>query len=63
MFQDLHTKYSSWLLEHLAYDAKEDLLMALDAGIIGRAVERHDELVIKKAKEVKTLHTKEFFQK
>lgn len=62
MFQDLHTKYSSWVLSPLVYDTKENLLKALEAGIIGRAVERHDDLVIKKTEEMKTVHVKEFFQ-
>jgi hypothetical protein len=59
MFADLQRKFS-WVLETRTYGTVEDLIEKIDASIIKPALEKHKELVDKKARCVETKDVKEF---
>lgn len=54
MLQDLQKSYH-WVLPTLGYDSKEKLLDNIKVLIIDRALKKHNELRVQKAKEPKTL--------
>jgi uncharacterized protein YjbI with pentapeptide repeats len=53
MFQDIQNKYD-WVLETLEYDSTENLLEGLDKAIICPALQKSEELMSRKARELKT---------
>jgi uncharacterized protein YjbI with pentapeptide repeats len=54
MFKDLYGKYD-WVLKPLEYDTAENLIEKLEKGIINRALEKHKELMLRKAMELQTV--------
>lgn len=62
MFVDLQRKYA-WVLPILAYDTTENLLATLDDAIIKPALEKHKELVVKKAGDVQMLNVRDYLPK
>lgn len=58
MFKDLYGKFD-WVLKPLEYDNAENLVANLQQGVIDRALEKHSELVLKKAEELSTLKLKD----
>jgi uncharacterized protein YjbI with pentapeptide repeats len=62
MFVDLQRKYN-WVLPVLEYDTKEHLLKTIDDAIITPALEKHIELLAKKAETVKVRNVQEFLPK
>jgi uncharacterized protein YjbI with pentapeptide repeats len=59
MFVDLQNKYD-WVLPTLTYDSKETLIKALKPAIIDRAIKKHNELILIKAKKPTILDAKDF---
>ena len=54
MFKDLYGKFD-WVLKPLEYDTVENLIEKLEKGVINRALEKHKELVLRKATELQTI--------
>ena len=54
MFKDLHAKFD-WVLKPLEYDSAEKLLEKFEKGIVNRALEKHKELMLRKAAELQTV--------
>lgn len=54
MFKDLYGKYD-WVLQPLEYDTTDNLIEKLEKGIINRSLEKHKELVVRKATEMPTV--------
>ena len=60
MFKDLPKKYN-WVLEPVrAYDTKEALIDMLETAIIKPAIQKHKELIRKKAEELEVKDVREF---
>lgn len=53
MFSDINAKYD-WVLDTLLYDSTESLVEGLDKAIIRPALEKGEELMLRKARELKT---------
>lgn len=53
MFRDLQNKYD-WVLNTLVYDSTENLLKGLNKAVIYPALQKSEELMLKKASELKT---------
>jgi Pentapeptide repeats (8 copies) len=59
MMRDLQEKYN-WVLDTLSYGSIEALIKALKSAIIDPAIEKHNELRLIKAKELKIRSAKDF---
>ncbi len=62
MMVNLQKKYN-WVLDTLSYDSIEALIKALKSAIIDPAIEKHNELRLIKAKELKIRSAKDFLDK
>lgn len=62
MFQDLGQKYSEWVLDVLKYDSSEGLLKALDEAVVRPALEKADELLLKKATTLRARHVRDYIR-
>ena len=60
MFQDLNNKYDKWVLKVLEYDSAENLIKVLGKAVVEPALEKSQELILKKAEEIQTRHVKDF---
>lgn len=59
MFVDLQNKYD-WVLDVLKYDSVESLIKVMDKAVIKPAIEKAEELEIKKARAISEKHVKDF---
>jgi uncharacterized protein YjbI with pentapeptide repeats len=59
MFQDLKQKYD-WVLDTLVYDTRENLIAAFDTAILAPALQKHRELLIRKAECIQSRHVTQY---
>ncbi len=62
MFQDLQQKYGEWVLKVLSYDTVENLLNVMDEAVIKPALEKADQLLLKKTEEIMGRHVKDYLK-
>ena len=60
MFQGLQHKYGEWVLDVLEYDSAANLLQVLDKAVVRPALEKSDQLILKKAEAIRTRHIKDY---
>jgi len=60
MFRDLKQKYGEWVLDVLEYDSAANLLQALEKAVVRPALEKADQLLLKKAEEIRKRHVKDY---
>ncbi len=60
MFRDLKQKYGEWVLDVLEYDSVDNLLSALKKAVIEPALEKADQLLLKKAEEIHKRHVSDY---
>jgi hypothetical protein len=60
MFQDLKQKYGEWVLDVLKYDCSDNLVKALDSAVVEPALERSQQLIVKKAEAISTRHIRDY---
>ncbi len=60
MFRDLKQKYGEWVLDILEYDSVDNLLKVLDDAVVKPALEKADQLLIKKAEVIRKRHVKDY---
>jgi hypothetical protein len=61
MFIDLQRKFD-WVLDVLTYDSVDHLLAGLDAAVITPALQKHGELVQRRARVVGTRHIAQYLR-
>lgn len=59
MFSDLKTKFD-WVLDLLEYDTVKNLIQGFEKAIIKPALQKYDELLIKKTQQLKVRHIEEY---
>jgi len=59
MFKDLANKHE-WILDTLVYDSIDNLMIKFENAVIKPALKKHDELMVKKAQELKTRKIKDY---
>jgi len=60
MFRDLRQKYGQWVLDVLKYDSIESLLTVFSKAVVGPALERADQLTLKRAEIMRVRHVKDY---
>jgi uncharacterized protein YjbI with pentapeptide repeats len=60
MFADIRSKYNDWVLDVLEYDSVESLISNIEAAIIRPALERSDDLLLRKAAQYRSRHVKDY---
>ncbi|HSL02986.1 MAG TPA: hypothetical protein VK901_05550, partial [Nitrospiraceae bacterium] len=60
MFADLKQKYGEWVLDLLKYDSPDTLLKVFDKAVVKPALEKAEELSLKKAEKMRIRHAKDF---
>jgi hypothetical protein len=60
MFKDLKNKHPNWVLDLLEYDSPSTLVRKLGNAVIRPALKKHDELLMKKAEELRIRHVKDY---
>jgi hypothetical protein len=60
MFRDLKQKYGEWVLDVLEYDSATNLIQHLDNAVVQPALEKADQLILKKAEAIRTRHIKDY---
>lgn len=61
MFCDLNQKYGEWVLDVLQYDSVSNLLKVLDKAVIRPALEKADQLLLKKTEAIQKRHVKDYY--
>jgi hypothetical protein len=59
MFADLQGKYD-WVLDVLKYDTVENLIRALEPAVVRPALEKADQLLLRKAEAIRERHVREY---
>jgi len=59
MFKDLRGKFD-WVLDLLAYDSASHLIRGLEKAVIQPALKKHNELLSKKAEELRVRHIRDY---
>jgi hypothetical protein len=59
MFKDLRGKFD-WVLDPLAYDSASHLISGLEKAVIQPALKKHNELLAKKAEELRIRHIRDY---
>jgi hypothetical protein len=59
MFRDLQGKFD-WILDTLAYHSEIDLIKGLEKAVLAPALKKHDELVMRKAEELRIRHVNDY---
>lgn len=59
MFKDLANRHE-WVLDMLVYDSLDNLVIKMENAVIKPALKKHDELMVKKAKNSKTRHINDY---
>jgi len=62
MFQDLQQKYNEWVLQVLKYDTAGNLIDVLEKAVIKPALEKANQLLLKKKKAVRDRHVKDYLK-
>ena len=62
MMVDLQKKYN-WVLDTLSYESKDELIKALKPAIIDPAIQKHNELRLIRARELKIRSTEDFIDR
>ena len=60
MFRDLKQKYGEWVLDVLKYDSGAALIEVLEKAVVVPALEKADQLLLKKAEEITARHVKDY---
>jgi hypothetical protein len=60
MFQGLQHKYGEWVLDVLEYDSAANLLEVLDEAVVRPALDKSDQLILKKAEAIRTRHIRDY---
>jgi hypothetical protein len=60
MFRDLKQKYGAWVLDLLTYDSTENLVQVLDKAVVRPALEKGQELLVKKAEAMRRRHVRDY---
>jgi hypothetical protein len=60
MFQDLQQKYGEWVLDVLQYDSASNLLQNLEQAVVSPALDKSNQLILKKAEAIRTRHIKDY---
>ncbi|VAW17136.1 hypothetical protein MNBD_BACTEROID05-254, partial [hydrothermal vent metagenome] len=60
MFKDLNQKYGDWVLELLRYDSVDNLIDVLEEAVVNPALEKSNELMMKKAEAITTRHVRDY---
>ena len=60
MFQGLQHKYGEWVLDVLEYDSAPNLLQALDEAVVRPALDKSDQLILKKAEAIRKRHVRDY---
>jgi len=60
MFQNLKQKYGDWVLDILKYDNAENLVSVLEKAVVGPALEKGQELLLKKADTIRARHIRDY---
>ena len=60
MFRDLKQKYGEWVLDVLEYDSAASLLQVLDEAVVRPALDKSDQLILKKAEAIHTRHIRDY---
>lgn len=60
MFRDLKQKYGEWVLDILEYDSAANLLKVLDDAVVRPALEKSDQLALKKGEAIRKRHVKDY---
>lgn len=60
MFRDLKQKYGDWVLDVLEYDSVDGLLGVFDKAVVGPALKKSQELVLKKAEAIRVRHVRDY---
>jgi hypothetical protein len=60
MFRDLRQKYGEWVLDVLKYDSVDGLLQVLDKAVVEPALEKGQQLLLKKAETIHTRHVRDY---
>jgi hypothetical protein len=60
MFRDLKQKYGEWVLDALEYESVSNLLKVLDKAVIRPALEKADQLLLKKSEAIRKRHVKAY---
>lgn len=60
MFRDLQQKYGGWVLDVLKYDSAENLVTVLEKAVVRPALEKGQELLVKKTEEIRLRHVHDF---
>jgi hypothetical protein len=60
MFRDLKQKYGEWVLDVLRYDSVDNLVKVLDKAVVRPALEKGQELLLKKAEEIRSRHVLDY---
>jgi hypothetical protein len=60
MFRDLKQKYGEWVLDVLKYDTAESLLHVLERAVVRPALEKGQQLLLKKAEVIQARHVRDY---
>jgi hypothetical protein len=60
MFKDLKNKHHEWVLDLLKYDSTSSLVRKLGNAVIKPALKKHNELLMKKAEELRIRHVNDY---
>jgi len=60
MFRDLKQKYGNWVLDVLRYDSADNLVKVLDRAVVRPALEKGQELLLKKAEDIRSRHVMDY---
>ena len=60
MFQDLQQKYGEWILDVLKYDSAENLLQVFEKAVVRPALEKGQQLLLKKAEAIRVRHVTDY---
>jgi hypothetical protein len=60
MFRDLQQKYGEWVLKPLKYDSAANLQEALKNAVVEPALEKSNQLILKKAEAIRTRHIRDY---
>jgi uncharacterized protein YjbI with pentapeptide repeats len=60
MFRDLRQKYGEWVLDVRKYDSAANLQKHLEKAVVRPALDKSDQLILKKAEAIRTRHINEY---
>jgi hypothetical protein len=60
MFRDLQQKYGDWVLDVRKYDSVANLQERLEKAVVRPALDKSNQLILKKTEEIRTRHINEF---